>query len=108
MSLDELDRLLAVAAKSVDEAAASLVRSSLNDEKARLHGLAVALGKIVDVQLAIYAVRPDLEPAHLREQSPYPPDESRKYGDALIKAMDLAESGDERGATEVWLVFPPW
>jgi hypothetical protein len=102
MSLDKLDRTLALAAKAVDDAAASIAEEGLEPVKDNISKLGQALGLIFDVQRALYSIRPDLEPEVLRERSPYPPGESHVYGEHLLKSLELVERGEIREAIELW------
>lgn len=101
MTLDELDQILSEAAKLVDTAAQGVTTTDLPEKKDHLHSLGSALGLIFEVQSAIYGERPDLEPAYLREKSPYPPGEARRYGEIFLKAVELSEAGDIEAAIQL-------
>jgi hypothetical protein len=64
-----------------------------------------ALGHIFEVTNAIYELEASLTPEFLKQRSPFPPGESRRFGEVLIRASDIAATGDISGAISQWVAY---
>jgi hypothetical protein len=99
-SLDELHNRLRVAASLLDAAAQDVRDLPLAPPKDNIRHIGDALAAIFDVLRAIYAVRPDLTPAYLKESSATP-DANKRLTQALGEALRLAELGQTSEAAEL-------
>ena len=102
MSLKDINEKLAAAARILDEAAGEFHRSDLQPTKTYTREIGEALSRIFAVQRAIYELQPELKPKFLSERSSFPPEESRRFGEALITSSDLLEKGSTAQAAETW------
>ena len=91
-TIDELADLLEVAGRLLSEASRTVRDLPLEPVPGNLRAIGEAMAKIYDVQRAIFSLRPDLEPAFLRESSPSP-EANRRLTAALGEAYRLAREG---------------
>ena len=103
-SIDSVHLLLNQAAHLLDRAAHDIRDSGLAPTRHHIERVAVALSEILEIQQVIYAIRPDLSPAHLNE----PPVNSQADSlltEAMFAASELEAAGDLAGAIEKYRDF---
>ena len=96
-SLEELDSTLLAATRLLDAAAAQTRDLGLTPVRDHIRLIAEAMARVFEIQEAIYRMRPELKPAHLKEQSPAP-DADRRLTRVLGEACRRVDSGDRIGA----------
>jgi len=97
-SLESINEKLQVAAEKLDQAATEIRDLPLEPPKQHVRGIGEALANVFQIQHEIYRLRPDLQPAYLREETPEPdgdltPDQMKLIGqltDDEIKTIDNA------------------
>jgi hypothetical protein len=102
MSLETINDLLQSASRALDEAAGQMSGSELQPSSKYVRIIGEVLTEIFAIQQAIYALRPELTPAYLNEPSPFPPDESRRFGEVLLACEDLIKTGAVSQAAAAW------
>ena len=103
-TLDELTDRLSLVCKLLDRAAEDV--RDLEPELAGMYirTLGEAMVKVFEVQRAIFAVRPDLEPAFLREKSS-DPEADRRLTVALSEAYALVDASRHSDALALLRAF---
>ena len=71
-SLESINEKLRVAAENLDQAATEIRDLPLEPPKQHIRAIGEALANVFQIQHEIYRLRPELEPAYLREESPEP------------------------------------
>jgi hypothetical protein len=104
VTLDTLTDRLSLACRLLDQAS-----RDVRDLDAALPGnhirqLAEAMAKVFEVQRAIFALRPDLEPAFLKEKS-RDPEADRRLTEALGKAYALLDEARYAEALDLLRAF---
>jgi hypothetical protein len=93
-SAESVHRLLVAASQLLDSAASEMREIGLGRNVTHI---GAALTEIFDIKMALYALRPDLMPAHLAE--PIPPEVS-EANHRLTRYLADALSFDEAGNTD--------
>jgi hypothetical protein len=96
-SLDNINRLLTVAAKLIDNAAAEIRDAKLEPVRENIEHMGRALAEVFEVQHTIYGLRPELTPAHLKEPS-QTSDANRLLTEFMFRASELEYEGNIEGA----------
>jgi hypothetical protein len=96
-SLNTINQLLTVAATLIDKAATEIRDAKLEPVRENLEKMGRALAEVFEVQHEIYALRPELAPAYLKEQSPNP-EANRLLTEFMVRASDLEHAGNIEGA----------
>jgi hypothetical protein len=97
VSLETINRLLTVAAKWFDDAAAEIRDAKFVPVRENVEQIGRALVDIFDVQQKIYALRPYLTPDCLNEPSQYR-EANRLLTDYMFRASELERAGNVEGA----------
>ena len=105
MSLKEIHTKLVVAADLLDHAASEISGSPLKPSERYVREIGEALRHILEVKNAIYALDASLTPELMKQPSPFPAGESRRFGEVLIRASDIAANGDIAGAISQWVAY---
>ena len=103
-SIEDLDSTLRVATKLLESATAYVRDIPLAPVRENVRSIAEALLKVFALRDAIYELRPDLKPAHLKDRSP-DPDADRRLTVVLAEAYALSDAGDRLAAIELLTSF---
>jgi hypothetical protein len=99
-TVEDLHNKLRVAAALLDNAAGEIRDLPLAPTKQNVRHIGEALASIFEIMRAIYAVRPDLTPAALKEGGP-PSEANERLTDVFGKAIRLVEEGQTSAAIEL-------
>jgi len=88
---------LELAGGLLDRAAGEIRDIPLQPTKEHITRIGQILGEIFEIQQQIYAIRPDLTPSYLIEESPNP-QANRRLTEAMGKALLREDAGDKEEA----------
>ena len=104
-SLDQINDLLIAASAFLDRAAGKIRDAGLEPTHAHIERIGRALSEIVEIKQEIHALRPDLEPAYLKQ----PPGEFAEANRLLVRcvfqASELQMAGDVQAAVAVFKAY---
>ena len=92
-TLRSIDLTLAAVCGILDEVAGEIRDAKLEPTDEHLHRIGRALSEIFEIQRSIYAVRPKLEPAWLKE-GPAPSSDNKALTVAFVEAIECEKRED--------------
>ena len=103
-TLEELSQRLQLAARLLAGSMDDIRDLSVGDTKANIRAIGEALTSIFEVQHAIFALRPELEPTFLKEVSPHS-DANKRLTPVLAEAYRLVDKNNASEAMRLLEVF---
>jgi len=103
-TIEQLAQRLEIAGRLLAAAAEDVRDLSLGDTKANSRSIGEALASIFAVQRAVFALRPELEPAYLQQISPHT-EANKRLTPVLAEAYRLVDAGQIMEAVRVLKAF---
>jgi hypothetical protein len=103
-SSGSIHRLLSVAASLLDHAAAEIRDAKLEPVRENIEHIGRALSEVIEIQLQLYKLRPDLTPEYLSEPSEHSA-ANRLLTEYMYNASEFELSGNAGKAIATFLEF---
>lgn len=101
---ESINRLLSVAAKLLDRAAAEIRDAKLEPVRENIERIAKALAELFNIQHQIYALQPELEPQKFKQPSEYS-EPNRLLTLYMYHASECELAGNVEGAIAAFREF---